>query len=82
MFDDNGGERYDIYVVTDGDDSVLDHGRTKFNVGQCGRTIVRLLGKGEQGVRIPRALEVPAFWHMIDLSLERSEKFSSLKFKG
>jgi len=81
LFDDNGGERYEIYVVRDGDDSLLDHRRTVNNVGQCGRTIVRLLGKGEGGIRIPRALDVAEFWHMIDLSLEESEKSSPLTFK-
>jgi uridine nucleosidase len=80
LFDDNDGERYDVYVVTDGDDSLLDHRRTVSNVGQCGRTVVRLLEKGQAGVRIPRTLKIPEFWHMIDLSLALSEETSPLTF--
>jgi uridine nucleosidase len=80
MFEDNDGERYEVYVVTDGDDSLLDHSRTMWNVGQCGRTIVRLLEKGRAGIRIPRTLRIPEFWHMIDLSLAQSEETSPLTF--
>jgi uridine nucleosidase len=80
IFDDNDGERYDVYVVKDGDDSLLDHSRTVNNVGQCGRTIARLLAKGEAGVRIPRTFKIPEFWHMIDLSLAQSEETSPLTF--
>jgi uridine nucleosidase len=80
IFDDNGGERYEVYVVKDGDDSLLDHSRTVHNVGQCGRTVVRLLDKSAAGVRIPRTLKIPEFWHMIDLSLAQSEETSPLTF--
>ncbi|TLD36919.1 ATP-dependent RNA helicase [Venturia nashicola] len=69
LFDDNQGERYEVYVVRDGDDSLLDHTRLAGHVGQCGRTCVRLVEKGEGGVRIPRSLEVGVFWQMIDLAL-------------
>jgi uridine nucleosidase len=80
LFDDNDGERYEVYVVKDGDDSLLDHRRTVSNVGQCGRTIVRLLEKGQPGIRIPRTLKTAEFWHMIDLSLAQSEETSPLTF--
>jgi len=80
MFDDNDGERYEIYVVRDGDDSVLDHRRNVSNVGQCGRTIARLSPKGKPGIRIPRTLQVPEFWEMIDFALAEAEKKSPLRF--
>lgn len=80
MFDDNEGERYDVYVVRDGDDSLSDHSRNKSNVGQCGRTIARLSPKGEPGIRIPRTLKVQEFWKMIDFALAEAEAASPLKF--
>jgi len=73
LFDDNDGERYEVFVVRDGDDSLLDHKRGAGHVGQCGRTCVRLVGKGEGGVRIPRSLRVGVFWQMIDLALGLAE---------
>ncbi|QDS73685.1 hypothetical protein FKW77_002978 [Venturia effusa] len=74
LFDDNQGERYEVFVVRDGDASLLDRARGKGMVGQCGRTCVRLLEKGEGGVRIPRALEVGVFWQMVDLALGWAEE--------
>lgn len=74
LFDDNQGERYEVYVVRDGDDSLLDHTRRAGQVGQCGRTCVRLVEKGKSGIRIPRSLEVGVFWQMIDLALGRAEE--------
>jgi uridine nucleosidase len=74
LFDDNQGERYEVYVLRDGDDSLLDHTRGAGHVGQCGRTCVRLVEKEEGGVRIPRSLEVGVFWQMIDLALGMVEK--------
>lgn len=80
IFDDNQGERYEVYVVRDGDDSLLEHERGKGYVGQCGRTCVRLVEKGEGGVRIPRSLEVGVFWQMIDLALGRAEGSVGVRF--
>jgi uridine nucleosidase len=70
MFDDLDGERYEVYVVREGDDSVLDHSRKQSNVGQCGRTILKLLPEGSAGVRVPRTLQIPEFWHLINLAIE------------
>lgn len=81
LFDDNRGERYEVYVVRDGDDGLLDHTRGAGYVGQCGRTCVRLVGEGEGGVRIPRSLEVGVFWHMIDFALGRAEGTSLMAFQ-
>ena len=69
IFDDNGGERYHVHVIREGDDSVDDHRMNVHDIGQCGRTILQLLKDGEAGIRIPRTLSVAKFWHLIDLSL-------------
>ena len=80
MFDDNDGERYDLYVVRDGDDSLLDHRRNVSNVGQCGRTVAQLLPKGRAGIRIPRTLRIAEFWQMVNFALAKAEEASPLTF--
>ena len=75
LFVDNG-ERFEVFVVTEGDDGMWEHQRTvSERVGQCGRTVVKLLDKGTQGVRIPRTLAcVETFWEMLELSVARAEQ--------
>lgn len=73
LFDDNGGERYDVYVVREGDESLVERRRSVGNVGQCGRTIARMLEKGREGVRIPRTLSIDEFWFLIDFALAAAE---------
>lgn len=70
IFDDAGGERYSIKVVTDGE-----HGTDEIvrNTSQCGRTIVSKLPDGESGVRIPRALRALVLWRMLDLCMQQAE---------
>lgn len=66
LFDDQGGERFEIHVVIDGE-----HG-TDLAVrqsSQCGRTVVKKLEAGQTGVRIPRGLEANALWRMLDSCL-------------
>lgn len=74
LFDDNGGEMYDVYVVREGDESLIERKRNVGNVGQCGRTIARMLARGREGVRIPRTLGVEEFWCLIDFALEVAEE--------
>lgn len=78
LFDDNGGERYDVYVITDGDDSLAEHTRNLHNVGQCGRTVLTPVEAGKGGVRVPRTLHIDAFWEMVNLSLDAAEARSSM----
>ncbi|MCJ1465418.1 Uridine nucleosidase 1 [Pseudocyphellaria aurata] len=66
-FDDRGGERWHVDVVTDGVHSDQDDKR-----GQLGRTIVRAVS-GEGGVRIPRGLNLKRFWAIIEGCLQRAE---------
>jgi uridine nucleosidase len=68
LFDDADGERFSIHVVREGDGS---------NIGQCGRTIIKMLDKGAPGIRIPRTLQVAEFWHLIDKSLRAAEMSKS-----
>ena len=65
-FDDRGGERWNVQVVTDGLHSEDDAER-----GQVGRTIIsKANGKG---VRIPRGVDVQRLWDMIEDCVQRAE---------
>ena len=66
-FNDNGGERWHVNVVTEGLHS--DH---ESEQGQVGRTTLTRAEEG--GVRIPRALDVYRFWQILDECLARTEK--------
>ena len=67
QFNDNGGERWHVNVVTDGLHSGLESEQ-----GQVGRT---MLTKAEEGgVRIPRRLDRFRFWQIIDECLARAEE--------
>lgn len=81
IFDDQDGERFEITVVMEGESYAPGEKRHRTGEppGECGRTKARLLGKGEKGVRIPRTLDVSAFWLLIDKALEQAEKSSPLK---
>lgn len=57
-FDDRGGERFDISIVTDGK-----HGTDVSVTGQLGRSIATPV-EGP-GVAIPRGVDLDAFWNMI-----------------
>ncbi|KAJ5505601.1 Inosine/uridine-preferring nucleoside hydrolase [Penicillium expansum] len=59
-FDYNGGERFSIDLVLEGE--------------QIGRTVATKLPAGEQGVRIPRGLNVPEFWRVLEGALSVSDK--------
>jgi uridine nucleosidase len=78
LFDDNDGERYAVHVVRDGDDAVVPRSqRSAESVGQCGRTVARMVGKvrnGVEGVRIPRTLRVEVFWWLVEFALEEAER--------
>ena len=66
QFNDNGGERWHVDVVTDGLHSDLEAEQ-----GQVGRTTLTKAEEG--GVRIPRALDRFRFWQIIDECLARAE---------
>lgn len=66
-FDDQGGERWNVEVVTDGLHSDKDKER-----GQVGRTVTSKAAAG--GVRIPRSLNVARFWETVELCLNLVEE--------
>ncbi|SLM35562.1 uridine nucleosidase [Lasallia pustulata] len=66
-FDDGGGERWLVNVVTEGIHSDRDDER-----GQLGRTIIEAIGNGGEGVRIPRGLNVKRFWDVLEHCVSRA----------
>lgn len=67
-FDDVGGERWHVDVVTDGL-----HSRDEEERGQVGRTVVTSPDHGG-GVRIPRAMNVASFWAVLESCLRNAER--------
>jgi uridine nucleosidase len=65
-------ERFQVEVIIEGD-----HGadiQARSGGSQCGRTVVTKLPKGEEGVRIPRALQTANMWRVLESCLGRAEK--------
>jgi uridine nucleosidase len=79
LFEDLKGERFSIHVVRDRGNSITDHRgaippeQQSDRLGQCGRTVVRLLDNGEKGVRIPRGVEIATFWECLNVALKSAE---------
>lgn len=65
-------ERYEVSVVTEGTHDQALKGET-----ETGRTIVKLLEKGEGGIKIPRGLNVRRFWTVLEDCLQRADKKNS-----
>lgn len=61
-------ERFEVRVVTEGS-----HEDAK-NGAQTGRTIARLLPDGEEGVKIPRGLDIPRFWSVMEDCVRRADE--------
>ena len=78
LFQDHG-ERFAVEVVTEGIHKPdLLHRADAEGVGQLGRILVTKLEKGQSGVRIPRSLDVAAFWELVDKALCEAEKSSPI----
>lgn len=60
-------ERFEVKVVTEGshDDAL--------NGSDTGRTIVKLLPEGAEGVKIPRGLDITKFWQVVEDCLGRAD---------
>ncbi|KAH7082229.1 Inosine/uridine-preferring nucleoside hydrolase domain-containing protein [Paraphoma chrysanthemicola] len=69
LFDDHGGERFQVDVVTEGV-----HSLTQSEVGELGRTKATKLPPGEQGCRIPRGLDLAGFWASIEDAMKRADE--------
>ena len=72
IFEDQG-ERYAVSVVTAGEHSSSDAIR-----GQVGRTVVKASDVAGHGVRIPRKLNVDAFWDVLEDCCSIAEKHLDL----
>jgi uridine nucleosidase len=73
IFDDKGGERFDVEIVTKGVHSV-----DQANVGELGRTKATKLPPGEGGCRIPRGVDLAKFWGSIESCLKCADKASPM----
>jgi uridine nucleosidase len=62
-------ERFDVTVVTEGTAEEAQRGEK-----QTGRTIANVLPAGEEGVRIPRGVDVDQFWKVIEECIERADE--------
>jgi uridine nucleosidase len=60
-------ERFEVTVVTEGTYEDADAG------ARTGQITARLLPPGEEGVRIPRSLDVAMFWKVIEECVERAD---------
>ncbi|KAK3988050.1 hypothetical protein QBC44DRAFT_351364 [Cladorrhinum sp. PSN332] len=61
-------ERYEVTVVTEGTYEEAHAG------ARTGQIIVRLLPPGEEGVRIPRGLDMPKFWKVLEECISRADE--------
>ncbi|KAJ5246141.1 hypothetical protein N7468_001124 [Penicillium chermesinum] len=66
QFDDRGGERFGLKIVTDGE-----HGPDVSVTGQLGRSIAT--PSGQTGVAIPRGVDLDAFWDLIIYSIQLAD---------
>ncbi len=64
-------ERFEVEVVTHGTHEEAHAG------AQTGRTIVKLLGPGIEGVRIPRGLDIPMFWRVLEECCSRADEVNA-----
>ncbi|OJJ47654.1 hypothetical protein ASPZODRAFT_131209 [Penicilliopsis zonata CBS 506.65] len=71
-FDDKGGERFAVKVVTDGQ-----HGQDVSVTGQLGRTIA--FPKEGHGVAIPRGVDLDGFWNLIDYCIQRADECNAAR---
>ncbi|KAI1774015.1 Inosine/uridine-preferring nucleoside hydrolase domain-containing protein [Hypoxylon cercidicola] len=62
-------ERFAVEVVTEGTLEDAQH-----RGAQTGRTLVKLLPPGSEGVKIPRGLDIPRFWKVIEECCERADE--------
>lgn len=70
-------ERFDIKVVTEGThDDALHRG------SRLGQTIATLLPPGAEGVRIPRGLDIPKFWTVLEECVQRADEANEALLLG
>lgn len=65
----NKRERFDVKVDLEGT-----HEDALHRGAQLGRTVAKLLPAGEEGVRIPRGLDIARFWREIEACVQRADE--------
>lgn len=73
-FDDKGGERFVVSIVTDGH-----HGKDVSTTGQLGRTFAAPVDG--PGVAIPRGVDLEGFWDMILRCVELADDCNAARGK-
>jgi uridine nucleosidase len=73
IFNDRGGERFQVEIVTKGV-----HSANQAEIGELGRTKVTKLPVGEAGCRIPRGVDLGQFWGSIESALKRADAVSPM----
>jgi uridine nucleosidase len=73
IFNDNGGERFRVDIVTEGVHSVV-----QTDVGELGRTKVTKLAPGDGGCRIPRSVDLAKFWGSIESCMKSADAVSPM----
>lgn len=73
----NTRERFDIQVVTEGT-----HADALHRGSRLGQTIATLLPPGEEGVRIPRGLDIPKFWTVLEECVQRADEANEALLKA
>lgn len=66
-------ERFAVKVVTEGTTEEA------FKGAETGRTIATLLPEGEEGARIPRGLDIPMFWKVLEECVQRADEVNARK---
>lgn len=66
-------ERFAVKVVTEGTTEEA------FAGAETGRTIATPLPEGEEGVRIPRGLDIPMFWKVLEECVQRADEVNARK---
>ena len=69
QFECGKGERWHVRVVTDGM-----HSNSSDLRGQVGRTVATMAPAQEDGVSIPRSLNVNRFWEVVESCIQRAER--------
>ncbi|KAG9241019.1 Inosine/uridine-preferring nucleoside hydrolase domain-containing protein [Calycina marina] len=63
-------ERYKVQIITEGSHDEAHAG------AETGRTVATLLPDGQEGVKIPRGLDVARFWSVVEDCMERADKIN------
>ncbi|KAK0633059.1 Inosine/uridine-preferring nucleoside hydrolase domain-containing protein [Immersiella caudata] len=69
-------ERYEVTVVTEGSYEDAQAG------ARTGQTVAKLLPEGQEGVRIPRGLDITKFWEVLEECVTRADEVNAAAING